>query len=356
MMGSSGSSDSLNGLTFGKKIYFEDVGSGGGADGSSSEKSLAEQPAAKKGKGAVVQQQQQQPSRCQVEGCRADLTGVKAYYCRHKVCGVHSKSPKVVVAGIEQRFCQQCSRFHQLNEFDQGKRSCRRRLAGHNERRRKPPPGLLSPGYERLSSSEKNSGFRGFLMDFTYPRPPVTSRAPWPTVTASGGGDRVASSIQWEGTFSDPYGVAGAHHPYVQPQAHFTAHKLPSSESLVGITDSSCALSLLSNQPWGGDASPRGRGPTISASSRLETGPTGQHMTTVPNNYMADHWGFKGHGTSNASHEIQHQMEFGHFGNGHDDQFSGELELALQGNGRQCPNHAPARSYDHSGGVMNWSL
>uniref|UniRef100_A0A2P2NG19 SBP-type domain-containing protein n=1 Tax=Rhizophora mucronata TaxID=61149 RepID=A0A2P2NG19_RHIMU len=28
-------------------------------------------------------------------------------------------------------------RFHELTEFDETKRSCRRRLAGHNERRRK---------------------------------------------------------------------------------------------------------------------------------------------------------------------------------------------------------------------------
>lgn len=28
-------------------------------------------------------------------------------------------------------------RFHLLSEFDEGKRSCRRRLAGHNRRRRK---------------------------------------------------------------------------------------------------------------------------------------------------------------------------------------------------------------------------
>lgn len=28
-------------------------------------------------------------------------------------------------------------RFHELTEFDDAKRSCRRRLAGHNERRRK---------------------------------------------------------------------------------------------------------------------------------------------------------------------------------------------------------------------------
>lgn len=31
-------------------------------------------------------------------------------------------------------------RFHVLQEFDEGKRSCRRRLAGHNKRRRKTHP------------------------------------------------------------------------------------------------------------------------------------------------------------------------------------------------------------------------
>jgi hypothetical protein len=31
-------------------------------------------------------------------------------------------------------------RFHPLPEFDEGKRSCRRRLEGHNRRRRKTQP------------------------------------------------------------------------------------------------------------------------------------------------------------------------------------------------------------------------
>eukprot|EP00252_Welwitschia_mirabilis_P027532 TRINITY_DN9465_c0_g1_i1.p1 TRINITY_DN9465_c0_g1~~TRINITY_DN9465_c0_g1_i1.p1 ORF type:complete len:356 (+),score=55.74 TRINITY_DN9465_c0_g1_i1:51-1118(+) len=75
---------------------------------------------------------------CQVQGCTADLSCSKEYHRKHKVCEKHSKSPTVVVGGQEQRFCQQCSRFHTLDEFDQGKRSCRKRLAGHNERRRKP--------------------------------------------------------------------------------------------------------------------------------------------------------------------------------------------------------------------------
>ncbi|RLM74544.1 squamosa promoter-binding-like protein 7 [Panicum miliaceum] len=75
--------------------------------------------------------------RCQVEGCHAELAGAKDYHRRHKVCAAHSKAPRVVVLGAEQRFCQQCSRFHAVSEFDDAKRSCRRRLAGHNERRRK---------------------------------------------------------------------------------------------------------------------------------------------------------------------------------------------------------------------------
>ncbi|XP_048138948.1 squamosa promoter-binding protein 1-like isoform X2 [Rhodamnia argentea] len=76
---------------------------------------------------------------CQAEKCTADLTEAKQYHRRHKVCEQHSKAPAVVVAGLHQRFCQQCSRFHELSEFDENKRSCRRRLAGHNERRRKNP-------------------------------------------------------------------------------------------------------------------------------------------------------------------------------------------------------------------------
>ncbi|CAN4125899.1 unnamed protein product [Withania somnifera] len=75
--------------------------------------------------------------KCQAEGCNADLTHAKHYHRRHKVCEFHSKAATVIAAGLTQRFCQQCSRFHVLSEFDNGKRSCRKRLADHNRRRRK---------------------------------------------------------------------------------------------------------------------------------------------------------------------------------------------------------------------------
>ncbi|OWM89780.1 squamosa promoter-binding-like protein 16 [Punica granatum] len=83
---------------------------------------------------------------CLVDGCNSDLSKCRDYHRRHKVCELHSKTPKVTIRGQEQRFCQQCSRFHSLGEFDDGKRSCRKRLDGHNRRRRKsqPDPSLSS--------------------------------------------------------------------------------------------------------------------------------------------------------------------------------------------------------------------
>ncbi|KAL3503198.1 hypothetical protein ACH5RR_037647 [Cinchona calisaya] len=77
------------------------------------------------------------PPSCRAEKCKADLTNSKSYYMRHKVCEYHAKAEVVILEGLKQRFCQQCSRFHELPEFDEAKRSCRRRLAGHNKRRRK---------------------------------------------------------------------------------------------------------------------------------------------------------------------------------------------------------------------------
>ncbi|KAK8519950.1 hypothetical protein V6N12_003916 [Hibiscus sabdariffa] len=86
---------------------------------------------------------------CQVEKCGLDLSDAKRYHRRHKI---HAKAPFVVVGGLRQRFCQQCSRFHELPEFDDSKRSCRRRLAGHNERRRKSSAELSSAAAEGPST------------------------------------------------------------------------------------------------------------------------------------------------------------------------------------------------------------
>jgi hypothetical protein len=52
------------------------------------------------------------PSRlCQVDRCTVNLTEAKQYYRRHRVCEVHAKASAATVAGVRQRFCQQCSRY-----------------------------------------------------------------------------------------------------------------------------------------------------------------------------------------------------------------------------------------------------
>uniref|UniRef100_A0A830CKD0 Squamosa promoter-binding-like protein 14 n=1 Tax=Phtheirospermum japonicum TaxID=374723 RepID=A0A830CKD0_9LAMI len=94
---------------------------------------------------------------CQVDDCEEDLSRAKDYHRRHKVCEVHSKAGKVLVGKQMQRFCQQCSRFHHLSEFDEGKRSCRRRLAGHNRRRRKTQPDETTPPRSLAPGSRDNN-------------------------------------------------------------------------------------------------------------------------------------------------------------------------------------------------------
>ncbi|XP_076886577.1 squamosa promoter-binding-like protein 3 [Bidens hawaiensis] len=105
---------------------------GGGGDGSSSNVDAKKKKGYPNGGGSTSGTRC-----CQAEKCTTDLAEAKTYHRRHKVCEFHAKAQAVVVAGMHQRFCQQCSRFHELSEFDEAKRSCRRRLAGHNERRRK---------------------------------------------------------------------------------------------------------------------------------------------------------------------------------------------------------------------------
>ncbi|KAF7098359.1 hypothetical protein CFC21_100107 [Triticum aestivum] len=99
-----------------------------------------------------------QAPRCQVQDCKADLSGAKHYHRRHKVCEYHAKAALVSAAGKQQRFCQQCSRFHVLTEFDEAKRSCRRRLAEHNRRRRKPAASsTMAASKDSASPSDNNT-------------------------------------------------------------------------------------------------------------------------------------------------------------------------------------------------------
>ncbi|XP_008789607.2 squamosa promoter-binding-like protein 12 [Phoenix dactylifera] len=172
------SQEALIGLKLGKRTYFEDVCAGSNFNNPpSSSSSVSVVLPASLVKKPRVTQQTVQSTCCQVEGCNVDLSGAKDYHRKHRVCETHSKSPRVIVAGQERRFCQQCSRFHDLSQFDQKKRSCRRRLSDHNARRRKPQPDTISFNSTRLSSPfyDDQQNFLWNQAQFGQMRPTVTS-------------------------------------------------------------------------------------------------------------------------------------------------------------------------------------
>mmetsp|Transcript_33201 Transcript_33201/g.94048 ORF Transcript_33201/g.94048 Transcript_33201/m.94048 type:complete len:653 (-) Transcript_33201:533-2491(-) len=117
------------------------------------------------------------PAVCQVEGCGEDLESLKEYHQRYKICEAHLKAPMVVRNNQQERFCQQCGRFHPMDDFDGDKRSCRSRLDKHNKRRRKnqhelqqrildvpdSPISASSPGSRRGSQEAAHGGKHGLL-------------------------------------------------------------------------------------------------------------------------------------------------------------------------------------------------
>ncbi|KAK9139495.1 hypothetical protein Scep_009176 [Stephania cephalantha] len=99
--------------------------------------------------------------RCQVPGCEADISGLKGYHKRHRVCLHCAYATSVFLDGQEKRYCQQCGKFHTLPNFDEGKRSCRRKLEHHNKRRRRKPKeakDLCDDETQTYQSPHQNSG------------------------------------------------------------------------------------------------------------------------------------------------------------------------------------------------------
>eukprot|EP00242_Pyramimonas_sp_CCMP2087_P015917 CAMPEP_0198214442 /NCGR_PEP_ID=MMETSP1445-20131203/41473_1 /TAXON_ID=36898 /ORGANISM="Pyramimonas sp., Strain CCMP2087" /LENGTH=340 /DNA_ID=CAMNT_0043889649 /DNA_START=172 /DNA_END=1194 /DNA_ORIENTATION=- len=71
---------------------------------------------------------------CRVPSCNADLTDSSRYCLRHRICEEHFKSLSVEFDGKINRFCQKCTRFHEIHDFDNMKHSCRAALQLRKER------------------------------------------------------------------------------------------------------------------------------------------------------------------------------------------------------------------------------
>ncbi|CAL9129966.1 unnamed protein product [Musa textilis] len=245
-------------------------------------------------------------------------------------------------------------RFHLLSEFDQGKRSCRRRLAGHNERRRK-PPGTFASCYGRLASSfhEGPGRFKSFLVDFSHPKFSSSTGDVWPTASA---GDRVVTN-ECLAVLDAPTHAAllhGTRPCYQGPLAgNFCSPvELPPGEVLAGLSNSSCALSLLSTHPWSSNSA--GNLSVIPANSTFDVPPPSTR-SVIPGNSTTTSWGLRGHGGRTIPHEIQHEMGLAEETEASDTHFSGQVGFAPHENG-QCLDHGSGRACDHSVPGMHWSL
>ncbi|OMP07708.1 Transcription factor, SBP-box [Corchorus olitorius] len=254
---------------------------------------------------------------CLVDGCNSDLSNCRDYHRRHKVCELHSKTPEVTINGHKQRFCQQCSRFHSLEEFDEGKRSCRKRLDGHNRRRRKPQPDPLSRSGTYFSNYQGTQMLQ-FSSLHVYPSTNVV-KPTWPGVTNSQTDSRHLNQQQQlyshekqnlvvgssssnyragkqftflEGDNNTPQNqtlpATSICQPLLRPEPFSegsggSSHNMFSDRLATPVQDSDCALSLLS--------SPRTQTSGISLSSMVQPqsfplvqplGPSLQNHVTEP--------------------------------------------------------------------------
>lgn len=73
---------------------------------------------------------------CRVPGCLTDVSGMKSFNWRYRICEGHRSASSAVIDGLRVRFCQMCAKFHELTEFQGQKMSCQKKLDDHNARRR----------------------------------------------------------------------------------------------------------------------------------------------------------------------------------------------------------------------------
>eukprot|EP00884_Botryococcus_braunii_P004638 jgi/Botrbrau1/14175/Bobra.182_3s0112.2 len=113
------------------------------------------------------------PFKCQVESCQTSLEGGKEYHVRYRICEKCLKLNEVLREGRKERFCQQCGRFHTLDQFDGDKRSCRARLQRHNTRRRKNPQksAVASKRGDKPAKAGKSTGVSTKKMKVERPLP-----------------------------------------------------------------------------------------------------------------------------------------------------------------------------------------
>lgn len=241
---------------------------------------------------------------CLVDGCNSDLSQSREYHRRHKVCELHSKTPKVTIGGREQRFCQQCSRFHSLGEFDNGKRSCRKRLDGHNRRRRKPQTESPSKSPTRFLPRQQGSTLLSFSNTTPQPLPSAMVDSSWAGRLKL---DQTNAAGPYYCSNDNTIGSLTCHHSFGRVGNQFkimSGSDYPIPEPLflkqaAGTNfDSDCALSLLSSVTT---AETQGIGLGHNATPRMQYCEEPMSSCDAHDNLQCQAFGFFLHGPNGPS-------------------------------------------------------
>lgn len=182
-------------------------------------------------------------------------------------------------------------------------------------------------------------------MDFSlYPSP--SGRTLWPNMLSSERG--LGNQVTVTSKFLPPWHSNPDNPPSILLQGSTTSASYPgpglSSGSFSGVSDSVCARSLLSNQPWGSRNIPSSPGlnTLYGANGTSVVQPSVAHGTPF-GNFLSLPWGFKDNQASTdlGSHPANSQ-------------YSSELETARQGGG-QFHELELSTGYTSSVEHMHWS-
>lgn len=219
-----------------------------------------------------------------------------------------------------------------------------------------------------LLSTEDSSRGGGFLMDFAAcPRMSGRDVLPIRTTGDQPNGTGKFLALQWPGVDPPPNYFSHESHNMQGSSAAggaiFSSSRLPPGECFAGVSDSSCALSLLSNQSWCPRNNQASSSLSVSNLMNDEGAPLAPQSTTpthgaVTDNFTVNTWGFKGtdevHVSGSNSHELHHgDLGLGQISsqpmNNNDQFFSGELDLARHvSDNREYMELARARAYEYS--------
>lgn len=223
--------------------------------------------------------------------------------------------------------------------------------------------------YVFLEVAESGSTVGSFLMDFSaYPR--LGGRDAWPTARVS---ERVPGNhvtiptgkflpYSWQSSSENPPSDLFLQTSAACGTSIPAGHGIPPpppGECISVVADSSCALSLLSNQPWGSRNRPSsgfGLHSLMNTQGAPVAEPTAAHGGGTVDHFPATSWGLKSNMASSSSHQIVPDLGLGQFSQQPlSSQFSGELELSQQGR-RPFMEPGHSRDLDSNSQHMHWSL